>query len=197
MDYNWPLDGCVHVVPSPFSRLVLAMSSLPSSNGLYSFHSCFKSILSWFVIFNQIVFIISFSLWSYLKADHRGTSTEPESGILARGNCLKKTSLQPVVDACFNEKRYVFKKSSRWCHTIQLLRKCFDLDSDYDYASTWMVELCNPGTGVAGTDQVCCRPVQLGDDVYYCENVWRSRKNIVLTLKLMPIIARTSQVQEK
>merc|ERR1719206_909731 len=52
----------------------------------------------------------------------RGTSTEPESGILARGNCLKKTSLQPVVDA-------------------------------------WMVELCNPGSGVAGADQVSCRPL--------------------------------------
>ena len=52
-----------------------------------------------------------------------------------------------------------------------------------------MVELCNPGSGVASADQVCCRPVQLGYDVYSCENVWRSRKNIELTLKLMSIIA--------
>ena len=144
MDYYWPLDGCVHVVPSPFSRLVFAMSSLPSCNG---FHSCFESIVSGFVIFNQIVFLISFSLWSYLKAKHRGTSTEPEGGILAWGNCLQKTSLQPVVDACFNEKRYVFKKSSRWCHTTpqlwMIISKYLNLDDDYDYDN--YSELLQPG----------------------------------------------------
>ena len=35
---------------------------------------------------------------SMMMINYRGTSTEPEGGILSRRDCLKESSLQPVVD---------------------------------------------------------------------------------------------------
>ena len=72
-----------------------------------------------------------------MMINYRGTSTEPEGSILSRRNCLKESSLQPVVDPWQHN-----------FHLVELGKYCIEKED------TRVVELSNPGSGVSGTNEV-------------------------------------------